>query len=231
LPLALAVGASIMRPFTREIIDRRQPIMRWSAVFAGAIVSIALWVLLQMLGMGIGLAAINIDDAGSLREVGIGTTVWTLVTPLVAMFLGGAIAGRLAGSPQRSVGAMHGLVMWAITSLLGILSTVALVSLLAEGALRSGAAAFAPALDQAPVASSQDLSDSAGATGKILLCAGISQLIALATAILGGAAGVRRHGRAIVQSTHIGDTERVPVVPPPPVKPTTPVAALPEERL
>jgi hypothetical protein len=122
--------------------------------------------------------------------------------------------------------------MWAITSLLGILSTVALVSLLAEGALRSGGtAAFAPAIDQAPIASSQDLSDTAGATGKILLAAGISQLIALATAVLGGAAGVRRHGRRIVEGTHTGDTERVPVVPPPPPRTTTPAVVVPEESL
>jgi hypothetical protein len=207
-----------MRPITREIIDRRQPIMRWSAVFAGATVSIALWVLFQVLGMGIGLAAIHIDDAGSLRDVGIGTTIWTLVAPLVAMFIGGAIAGRLSGSGSRGVGAMHGLVMWGLTSLLGILATVATVSALAEGALHTGAVAF----DQTTTTvTGQDLSQATDATSKLLLAAGISQLVALVTAVLGGAAGVRR---ALVKRTN-HDTERVPVVPPPPATPADVVPA------
>lgn len=216
-----AVGASIMRPITREIIDRRQPIMRWSAVFAGAFVSVALWVLLQMLGMGIGLAAIHVDDAGSLRDVGIGTGVWTLVAPLVAMFIGGIFAGRLAGSRERSVGSMHGLVMWALTSVIGTLATVGVVSMLASGALQLDAQTTT-VLDQ------QDIAQATDSTGKILLGAGISQLLALLTAVLGGAAGVRRNGKArIVEETdvrHPHDTART-VVPPPPPIPSGPAVA------
>jgi MFS family permease len=181
-----------MRPITREIIDRRQPIMRWSAVFAGALVSVALWVLLQMLGMGIGLAAVHLDDAGSLQDVGIGTTVWTLVAPFVAMFIGGALAGRLAGSRARTVGSLHGLVMWAVTSLVGLIATVATVSLLAAGAFH---AEIDPQLAIQP-----DVANATDATSKILLGAGISQLIALATAVLGGAAGVRRRDKQIVEA-------------------------------
>lgn len=201
-----------MRPITREIIDRRQPVMRWSAVIAGAIVSVALWVLLQMLGMGVGLAAIHVDDAGSLRDVGIGTGVWTLVAPLVAMFVGGVFAGRLAGSRERGVGAMHGLVMWAVTSLLGILATVSLVSMLASGALQLDTQTTA-VIDQ------QDIARATDSTGKVLLGAGISQLIALATAVLGGAAGVRRNGKArVVEETDVRH-------PQPPVIPSAPVVA------
>jgi MFS family permease len=202
-----------MRPITREIIDRRQPIMSWGAVFAGAIVSVALWVVLQMLGMGVGLAAIHVDDAGSLRDVGIGTTVWTLAAPFVAMFVGGSIAGRLSGSAHRTVGAMHGFVMWAVTSVVGLLATVAMVSLLAAGALRAGAAAFGPEIDQQTVASTQDLATATDATGKILLGAGISQLIALATALLGGAAAVRRT-RRVVETEVITPSGVVPAVVP-----------------
>ena len=211
-----------MRPITREIIDRRQPVMRWSAVIAGAIVSVSLWVLLQMLGMGIGLAAIHVDDAGSLRDVGIGTGVWTLVAPLVAMFIGGVFAGRLAGSRERSVGAMHGLVMWAVTSLLGILATVGLVSMLASGVLQLDA-------QTTTVIDQQDVAQATDSTGKVLLGAGISQLIALVTAVLGGAAGVRRNGKArVIEETdvrHPHDTERTVVVPPPPPSPGAPVVA------
>src|ERR1041384_3980556 len=63
--------AYIMQPtITREtiLIDRRQPMLRWSAVFAGAACSIGFWMLLQLIGVGVGLAAVDVNNAGSLRS-------------------------------------------------------------------------------------------------------------------------------------------------------------------
>ena len=123
------------------LIDRRQPGLRWSAVFAGTACSVGFWMLLQLLGLGIGLAAVNVDDAGSLRGVGIGTTVWSLITPLIAMFFGGLIAGRFAQTPDRKLAGVHGLVMWAITSVVGLGATLWMVSMLAAGVATAGGAA------------------------------------------------------------------------------------------
>jgi hypothetical protein len=123
------------------LIDRRQPGLRWSAVFAGTACSVGFWMLLQLLGLGIGLAAVNIDDAGSLRGVGIGTTVWSLVSPLIAMFFGGMIAGKFAQTPERKLAGAHGLVMWAITSVVGLGATVWIVTMLAGSVASAGSAA------------------------------------------------------------------------------------------
>jgi hypothetical protein len=186
-----------MKPsISREaIIDRRQPMLRWSAVFAGAAISVALWVLLQILGMGIGLATIDIDNAGSLRSVGIGTTVWTLAAPVIAMFIGGLIAGRLCTTYSRSVAAYHGFVVWALTAVFGIITTVRIVSMIS----RLGAMTAESAVDQQGFQQGlthQQLAQVADTTGKVLLGAGLSLLISLASAILGGAAGLRRARRA-----------------------------------
>lgn len=115
--------------------------MRWSAIFAGTACSVGFWMLLQLLGLGIGLAAVNVDDAGSLRGVGVGTTVWSLVTPLIAMFFGGLIAGRFAQTPDRKLAGAHGLVMWAITSVVGLSATVWMVTMLAGSVASAGSAA------------------------------------------------------------------------------------------
>src|SRR5688572_16152819 len=64
----------------------------WGAVFAGAIVSIGIWLLLYVLGLGIGLTAINPAEVGSLRGAGLTTGIWSLIVPIVAMFLGGIAA-------------------------------------------------------------------------------------------------------------------------------------------
>jgi MFS family permease len=193
-----------MRSITREtIIDRRLPVMRWSAVFAGTSVSVALWVLFQVLGFGIGFAALDAEDTGSLRAVAIGTTVWTFAAPFVAMFIGGFITGRLSGTGERKVGAMHGFVMWALTSLLGLFATVLIVSMLAESAAEGRATA------------TLDVSNAADATGRVLLGLGASSAVALLMAVLGGAVGVRRHTRHRLRH----DTVRTEPVPPPPPSP------------
>lgn len=124
------------------LIDRRQPALRWSAVFAGVACSAGFWILLQLLGLGIGLAAIDVDNAGSLRGVGLGTTVWSLIAPLIAMFLGGLVAGRLATTTERKIAGMHGLVMWALTSIVGLWATIWIVTAVAGGAIRTGGVAI-----------------------------------------------------------------------------------------
>ncbi|MBA3397500.1 MAG: hypothetical protein H0T89_33055 [Deltaproteobacteria bacterium] len=116
--------------------------MRWGAVLAGTVFAIGLWALLQTIGMGIGLAAVDTDDAGNLRGIGIGTGVWTLVAPLIAMFFGAMLAGRLANTREASVGAMHGGVLWALTSAVGLWATISIVTMVASGVTRAGGAAL-----------------------------------------------------------------------------------------
>lgn len=131
-----------MKPISREaIVDRRQPFMRWGAVFAGTVLAVGLWILFHTLGMGLGLAAIDTDDAGSLKGAGIGTGIWSIIASLIAMFIGAMLAGRLAGTREPKVGAMHGSVMWALATGIGLWAMFAIVSSLASGAARVGGVA------------------------------------------------------------------------------------------
>ncbi len=149
--------------------------MRWSAVFAGTAVAIGIWALLEVLGMGAGLAALG-GHQSRLHSIGIGTTVWSLVVPVIAMFFGGWIAGKLAGSFDGKLGALHGAVVWALTSALGIFVVVSFISALVTGSTDTGAV--------------YDAGTPAGA-GKALLVAGGSMLLSLGTGLLGGRIGVR----------------------------------------
>ncbi|HUS28822.1 MAG TPA: hypothetical protein VMZ53_09935 [Kofleriaceae bacterium] len=98
--------------------------------------------MLQVLGMGIGLAAVDTDDTGNLKGIGIGTGVWSLIAPLIAMFLGAMLVGRLCGSRDRKIGAMHGSVMWALALIIGMWAMVSVVSSIAHGVARVGGAAI-----------------------------------------------------------------------------------------
>lgn len=117
---------------------------RWGAVFAGSLVATALWLLLQTLGTGIGLSAIDASHPASLRGAGIGTGIWSLIAPLIALFVGGLIAGRFATTFSRGNGALHGLVVWALSTIVGVLAVVSFVSMVAGGAVSLTKAAAGP---------------------------------------------------------------------------------------
>jgi hypothetical protein len=95
--------------------------LSWGAILGGVVVALGVWILLQVLGLAAGLSAIDPNDPSSLRGAGIGTGIWSVIVPLVALFVGGLVAARTAGVVDRSTGAVHGAVLWGFTTLAGVL--------------------------------------------------------------------------------------------------------------
>lgn len=93
--------------------------LSWGAVLGGAVAALGVWAMLYVMGLAFGLSAIDADDPGSVKGSSIFTGIWSLVTPLIALFVGGIVAGRTAGAQTRMQGALHGLVMWGVTTLAG----------------------------------------------------------------------------------------------------------------
>jgi len=91
----------------------------WGAVFAGVVVALATQLLLNLLGMGIGAAALNpgAGDSPSATSFSVGTGVWFALSSILAALAGGYAAGKLAGVPNESTGSWHGLTTWALATL------------------------------------------------------------------------------------------------------------------
>ncbi len=91
----------------------------WGAIFAGVVVALVTQLLLNMLGVGIGAAALDIgtgaDNSGTAFSIGAG--IWWVVAGIIASALGGLTAGRLAGASPSGTAAWHGLVTWCVTTL------------------------------------------------------------------------------------------------------------------
>jgi hypothetical protein len=204
---------------TREaIIERRQQLLRWGAVFAGAAVSVGLWILLQTLGAGIGLSTVDADNPGSLRSAGIGTGIWTVIAPLVALFAGGFVAGRVSGTLSRRGGALHGLVLWSIAAVLGFVSMLLLASGFARGVAvvnrdavdttseELGVTTMRGDMARAAPRNDYQTRQTADAIGNAMLWSGLAMLLGLGAAVGGGAAGVRvlgRNGRHLVRGSAV----------------------------
>src|SRR5688572_17459746 len=101
---------------TAPLVQRR---ISWGAIIAGLIVALVCQVLLTMLGVAIGAASIEpLKEQRPFEGLGTGAAIWWIVSSLISLFLGGCVAGRLAGVPRKGDGALHGIIMWGTATLI-----------------------------------------------------------------------------------------------------------------
>lgn len=125
----------------------------WSAVVAGVIAALLLHILLGLLGTAVGMTVIDPrQENNPLEYMGTGALVWTGLSMLIATAAGSYVAGRLA---QRE-GALHGLLMFGVSTLITLWLAFSLASSVLSGAfsmlgaganaLGSGLSAVAPSV-------------------------------------------------------------------------------------
>jgi hypothetical protein len=110
-----------------------RPPISWGAIFAGVVFVLAISWLLYLLGAALGLTVVGpaeMPEAG--EELGWSAAIWILVTSLIAFFLGGLFAARIAGIIDKTEGMLHGLAVWGLSTLLALLLGVAGVSTLLQ---------------------------------------------------------------------------------------------------
>ena len=95
--------------------------VHWGAIFAGALIAIAVSFALNLLGFGIGLSTINpTTETHPFAGLGTGAIIWYVVATLIALFTGGYVAGRLAGFPKDTTSGLHGVLSWALFTLVSL---------------------------------------------------------------------------------------------------------------
>lgn len=91
----------------------------WGAVLAGVVISLVAQLILNMIGVGVGLATLDpgTGDNPSAEAFSMGAGIWWAVSGIIASLLGGFTAGRLSGQPKESTASWHGLTTWAVATL------------------------------------------------------------------------------------------------------------------
>jgi len=93
-----------MNAYTREtLVERRQLVIRWGAVFAGALVAAGISVPLHLLGANI---------------------AWSVIACIVALFAGGYLASQLAQTRDPRLAAAHGGLAWAVVAVLAAAAAI-----------------------------------------------------------------------------------------------------------
>lgn len=95
--------------------------MSWGAVLAGVAILLVVQLLLALLGVALGLTAVDpaaaAADNPSPTTFSITAGVYWVASSLIATFIGAWAAGRLAGVPDRTFGTLHGIVTWSVATL------------------------------------------------------------------------------------------------------------------
>lgn len=101
--------------------------IRWTAIFAGLAGGLASYMLLSLLGVAVGLTAVDPQSTDPVGGVPVATGIWTGISMLLGAFIGGYVSGRMSGLSRRADGMLHGFVAWGSTTLLfAVLMTTAL---------------------------------------------------------------------------------------------------------
>jgi hypothetical protein len=116
----------------------------WGAVIAGATIGLVVQIILNMVGIGVGLSTIDVaaGDSPSAGSLSIGAGLWWVISGIIAAGLGGYIAGRLSGKASQSTTAYHGLIAWAVSTLIVVYLLSSAASGLIGGALSTASSAL-----------------------------------------------------------------------------------------
>ena len=136
----------------------------WGAILAGVALALVTQLVLSMIGVGIGASTLDpgTGDNPSASGFSITAAIWWGVSGIIASFLGGFVAGRMAGVPKESTASWHGLTSWAVTTLVIFYLLTTTIGSLLGGTLTtltgvvSGAANTAGSVAQAVTGSSSD---------------------------------------------------------------------------
>lgn len=132
---------------------RTAPI-KWSAVFGGWAVGLALQIVLTLAGLGFGAWAVDLHDANPTEGIPLGAALWTALSMLISAFVGGYLTARFSGASERGEGLYHGVVVWGLNWLvLACLTTTAMVMMIGGAFSLFGTALHSVAEGLAPVAS------------------------------------------------------------------------------
>ncbi|MEC5409367.1 hypothetical protein VOM14_27860 [Paraburkholderia sp. MPAMCS5] len=101
------------------------PRLSWGAIIAGVILSMIVYLIMSVLGTAIGASLISpMSKPDTLRGFGFGSGVWVIVTTVLAVFVGSYYSGRCA----PVLGWLHGLLSWAVMTLLIVYGMTSLVT-------------------------------------------------------------------------------------------------------
>lgn len=185
--------------------------VRWGPILAGLFTAIATQLVLSALGVAIGLTSVANSAAPRSDAGGVGSAVgiWSIISLLISLFIGGWITTRACGPMSKSSALLNGAILWATTLAIsawllssGVSGAFGVVASNAGAVINQAQQSGASLPDSAKVPSvtADQARDLAGNAAKVGWSFAIGSLLALASALFGAGVGARRPRTAVTQT-------------------------------
>jgi hypothetical protein len=177
--------------------------VRWGPILAGLFTAIASQLVLSAIGAAIGLT--TLANSGAPRsdagDVGSAVGIWSIISLLISLFIGGWVTARAAGPMNKSNVLLNAAILWATTLAIsawllssGVSGAFGIVASNAGEAInqaqQSGAALPSPG--DVPNVGPEQTRDIAGNAAKVGWSFALGSLLALAAALFGANVGARK---------------------------------------
>jgi len=210
--------ASVVSPYHERRTSERRRIaypglvardgmkVSWGGILGGVLVAVGVLVLLMALGVAVGISAVD-PASTEAAKVGAGAGIWAGVSLLLALFLGGFVATRIGATYDRQTSFFSGFLVWVVSVVLFAYMAASGASSLTGSAFSFFASAPPQAKEQAAATlqdKAKELQQKAPelqqkaqevkpqATKAAWITFG-SLILSLLAALIGSAAGRRRH--------------------------------------
>ena len=107
--------------YDRDHLENRPAISRlvsWGPIWAGVVSAVGVQVILALLGTAIGLSVIQAREGDVPNALDMAAGIWWVLSSLIALFIGGWVAGLLAAPRSMQHGALHGFFLWCTVTAL-----------------------------------------------------------------------------------------------------------------
>ncbi|HZG40656.1 MAG TPA: hypothetical protein VEZ50_18425 [Nodosilinea sp.] len=191
---------------TAAPIAEYHDLVRWGPIFSGLVIAIASQLVLTGLGAAIGLTTLANTNTPQSDAGGVGTAVgiWSIISLLISLFLGGWVTARACGPMNRKTAMLNGAILWATTLAVsawllssGVAGAFGLVAQGADAVINQvppdvlPGGGTDPSAINAPNVTPQQAQNAAGNAAKVGWSFALGSLLGLVAALAGSAAGAR----------------------------------------
>ncbi|MEX2121758.1 MAG: hypothetical protein WD847_19395 [Pirellulales bacterium] len=85
--------------------------LSWGAIIAGAVLALAVYLVLTLLGGAIGLTISDNVRTDSLKT---GGAIWAILATAIALFVGGWVTTQCTVGENKAEAVVHGVIMWGV---------------------------------------------------------------------------------------------------------------------
>jgi len=85
--------------------------INWAPIIAGAVVALAVYFLLTLLGGAIGL---SVSDDVRSDNLATGAAIWAVISTALALFLGGWLTSQLTVGETKAESVVYGVLLWGV---------------------------------------------------------------------------------------------------------------------